>query len=56
MKSYVVKTGLIRLSYANIWEAKQDMSGRLKYSASLIIDGEDRWPRLLSLTMRLKKC
>lgn len=42
MKSYVVKTGLIRLSYANIWEAKQDMSGRLKYSASLIIDGDDK--------------
>jgi len=34
-------TGLCRLSYANIFEPKEDLSHNLKYSCSLIIPKED---------------
>lgn len=42
MKSYELKTGLVRLSYANIWEPKADLSGKLGYSASLLFDKDDK--------------
>ena len=36
-----VVTGMVRLSYANIWETKA-VNGVEKYSASIIIDKEDK--------------
>lgn len=32
----------VRLSYANVWEAKEDLSGNLKYSVSLLISKDDK--------------
>ena len=41
MKSIKFVTGLVRLSYANIWAPKEDLSGRMRYSASLLIKKSD---------------
>ena len=37
-----VVTGVVRLSYANIWEAKSINGGEPKYSASIIIPKNDK--------------
>jgi hypothetical protein len=41
MKSIKFVTGLVRLSYANIWTPKEDLSKRMRYSASLLIKKSD---------------
>ena len=41
MKSIKFVTGLVRLSYANIWAPKEDLSGRMRYSVSLLIKKSD---------------
>lgn len=41
MKSKKLTTGLVRLSYANVFTPKADPSGRVRYSASLIIKKSD---------------
>lgn len=35
-------TGKVRLSYANIWEPKENDQGQLKYSCALLIPKEDK--------------
>ncbi|MGN7457871.1 DUF2815 family protein [Paenibacillus pasadenensis] len=35
-------TGKVRLSYANIWEPKENESGQLKYSCALLIPKSDK--------------
>ena len=37
MKSIKMTTGLVRLSYAHLFQPAEDLSGHEKYSASLII-------------------
>jgi len=36
-----VKTGMVRFSYANVWEPKSSFGGEPKYSVSLIIPKKD---------------
>lgn len=36
-----VITGIVRLSYANVWEPKSVNGGKEKYSVSIIVPKED---------------
>jgi hypothetical protein len=40
--SIKISTGLVRISYANIWEPKETPSGTMKYSCALLIDKNDK--------------
>lgn len=41
-ESTKVITGIVRFSYANVWEPKSDDDGEKKYSVSLIIPKDDK--------------
>lgn len=41
MKNTRIKTGVVRLSFAHVFEPVQDISGKTRYSASLLIPKSD---------------